>query len=84
MKIGTIIRNDWAGDRNPTKYFIYTGISGEYATGIALNNGNIKRLRFGKKDFVNDGKFVPVGYCGFADLIKADLMKYQPAKEATK
>ena len=26
MKIGTIICNHWAGENNPVKYFIYTGL----------------------------------------------------------
>lgn len=73
MKIGTIVVNHWAGDGNPSKYFIYTGTKGKYATGIFLNNGNLEKINYYANDFKNREVFEPVGYCNGFDIIKEDL-----------
>jgi hypothetical protein len=73
MKIGTIIRNDWAGDKNPGKYFVYCGIVGKYATGVYVENGKLVDIKFNKYAFKNDGKFVDVGHCDFIGYIKGEL-----------
>ncbi len=73
VKIGTIVLNHWAGEGNPSKYFIYTGIKGKYATGIFLNNGKLETANYYKKDLLDSGKFEPVGYCNGFDIMKEDL-----------
>ena len=73
MKIGTIVLNHWAGQNNPAKYFIYTGIKGKYATGIFLNNGKLERVTCYATDFRNKEIFEPVGYCKGFDIMKEDL-----------
>jgi hypothetical protein len=73
MKIGTIIKNEWASDGNPTQYSIYTGVKGKYATGLVFVNGRLEPIRYYKKDFSDETKFVPVGYCNGFDIIKQAL-----------
>ena len=73
MKIGTIVCNHWASDDNPIKYFIYTGIKGRYATGIALIEGKLERLNCYASDFKDREVFEPVGYCNAFDIIKEEL-----------
>ena len=45
MKTGTIICNHWAGESNPIKYFVYTGIKNGYGTGLYLKDGKLKEVR---------------------------------------
>ena len=80
MKIGTIIKNNWASEGNPAKYFIYTGIEGKYATGVCLAPaGRLEKVLYYKDDFrdayTHEGEkvFESVGYCDGFDIIKADL-----------
>ena len=73
MRIGTIIRNDWASDRNPIKFFIYDGVAGKYINGLAIVDGKIERIQYYKKDFAESGKFVEVGFCDFKQYIKNHL-----------
>jgi hypothetical protein len=75
MKLGTIICNHWASDDNPTKYFIYTGMQGEYATGICFIDGKIDKLKFYANDFRKSEVFEPVGYCKAFEIMKEDLKK---------
>ncbi len=75
MKIGTIINNHWAGDSNPGKYFIYTGIVGEYGTGVYLDNGELKKIKYYKRDIQRSEEFEPIGYCKAFDIMKEDLKK---------
>lgn len=80
MRIGTIVKNGWAGEGNPLKYFIYTGVSGKYATGISLENGRLIKIRYYKKDLkeTRDGEdvFQIVGYSTGIDLLKEDLKRF--------
>ena len=77
MKIGTIINNHYAGYGNPSKYFIYTGIVGDLATGIYLDGHKLKQTRYTKNDFQNSGKFEKVGYSETFDIAKNDLEKFK-------
>ena len=43
MKIGTILKNNWAGKGNPIKYFIYLGTSGDYIKGLYCVDGKQKK-----------------------------------------
>lgn len=72
MRIGDIVRNDWASDKNPIRFFIYTGIKGKYAFGICVTENGIEETRYYKEDVETD-KFVVVGRCEYQDLIKKDL-----------
>lgn len=73
MKIGTIIKNNWAGDKNPSKYFIYTGIEGKYATGLSLVGGKLKKVKYYKRDFDGKEAFETVGYSKGFDMLKESL-----------
>lgn len=75
MKKGTIIRNHWAGENNPGRYFIYMGISGRYAVGIQYIDGKLQKVNYYKSDFADKEKFEPVGYCNAFDVMKADIEK---------
>lgn len=73
MKVGAIIRNHWAGDSNPVRYFIYTGIKGRYATGIYLSDNKLTTVDYLAKDFEDRETFEVVGYCSGFSIMKADL-----------
>lgn len=74
MKLGTIIKNNWAGSKNPTKYFVYTGVKGEHATGMCVVNGKIETQNYYKRDVLNDREnFEIVGYCDYIEFIKNAL-----------
>lgn len=73
MKIGTIICNHWAGDKNPYKYFIYLGIEGKYAKGVALYRNKLEKVSYYARDFNNREVFEPVGYCEGLEIMKKDL-----------
>ncbi|KAK9679516.1 hypothetical protein QE152_g40017 [Popillia japonica] len=75
VKKGTIIHNHWAGDKNPTKYFIYTGISGRYANGINWDGKELSKVSYYKEDLADKTMFEPVGYCNAFDIMKADLKR---------
>ena len=76
MRKGTIIRNHWASDKNPTRYFIYMGIKGRFAEGIELVDGKLNTVRYHKEDFLNSEAFEKVGYCIAFDILKSDLKKF--------
>lgn len=84
MKIGTIIKNHWAGgENNPARYFIYTGIKGRYVTGICLEGNRLGKIEFYKSDVKkNPETFETVGYCKAFDIMKEDL-KEEHAKGVT-
>ena len=84
MKIGTIICNHWAGDTNPNKYFIYTGIKGEYATGITLYENKLEKIGYYASDFKNHEVFEPVGYSDGLDIMKKDLKILQDKAQKKK
>ena len=73
VKLGTIIKNKWAGEGNPSKYFIYTGIKGDYATGFYIKNNVAKKIKFYKKDFQKEAIFVEVGFSNYMEIAKNDL-----------
>jgi len=76
MKIGTIIRNHWAGKDNPMRYFIYLGTSGNYVNGVAINSsGKLYKCSYRKHDFDKRNIFEPVGYCEGIEIMKNDLKK---------
>ena len=73
MKIGTIICNHWAGENNPVKYFIYTGIKNGYGTGLYLQDGKLIELRVYKKDIEEAANFEPIGISKGFEVIKDEL-----------
>lgn len=76
MRIGTIICNGWASDYNPTKYFIYLGVRGQYVQGLAYDKGKLTKIFFHKKDFQNREMFRVVGYCEGINIIKKTLKEF--------
>lgn len=75
LKIGTIVCNHWAGENNPSRYFIYAGTSGKYANGISYYGGKLNKEQYYAKDLKDKIMFEPVGYCNAFDAMKADLQK---------
>lgn len=73
MKKGTIIRNHWAGDNNPMRYFIYTGSSGSCVNGIALVSRQLRKAQYYKTDFNNRDIFEIVGQSKGFDILENDL-----------
>ena len=78
FKQGDIIRNRWAGEENPTRFFVIWKIYGKRASVIELING---RLYFEWYSYNNvyelfhDGQpaFVKVGQTRAFELMKQDL-----------
>lgn len=82
MRKGMLIRNCSASDRNPQRYFIYTGISGKYANGLTFDSkGQLEKIYFNKYDFLQEGFFEPVGYSKGFDILKEDLKKLYVSSE---
>lgn len=79
MKIGSIVLNKWAGENNPIRYFIYTGMTAKYANGIVCVDGQLRKTQFYKHDFLNSGMFEEVGYCNTFDIMKQDLRRAHEA-----
>jgi hypothetical protein len=81
LKIGTIVRNHWASEDNPTKHFIYTGISGELATVISYDGKKLINNKYYKNDLKDTEKYEPVGYCEAFDIMKKDLINWNKRAE---
>lgn len=76
MEIGSMMINHSAGKDNPLRYFIYTGIDGEFATGIYLTSKmKLGKVNYMKKDIKDPSKFEVVGYSKAFDVMKVDLVK---------
>lgn len=73
MRKGTIIRNHWASENNPSRFFIYTGADGRFANGIELVDGKLNTVRYYKVDFRNKDIFEPMGHCKAFDIMKNEL-----------
>ncbi len=77
MKIGTVVKNHYAGKNNPTKYFIYLGISGKYADVIDIHcDGKLHKGRYYKESLKDKTKYEEVGYCNFLDIAKQTLIEH--------
>lgn len=78
FKQGDVIRNRWAGENNPTRYFIVWKIYGKKVSIIELRNN---KLNFEKDSYTDvyelfhDGEpaFVKVGHTGAFELMREDL-----------
>lgn len=80
MKIGTILLSHVAGKNNPHRYFIYTGIVGDYATGIVTYKGKLDKIKYYKKNFkewVASGDFEAVGYSEGFSILREDLERQE-------
>lgn len=76
MKIGTILKNNWAGKGNPVAYFIYLGTSGDYIKGLYCVDGKLKKARYYKKN-MKTGMIEEAGYSEGINILKQDLIKMQ-------
>ena len=75
MKIGAIMINHSAGKSNPLKYFIYTGVEGEFTTGVYVTSKmQLGKVHYMKKDIKDTDKFEVVGYSKAFDILKEDLI----------
>jgi len=78
MKCGDIFRNHWAGESNPTRYFVFIRNNGEYSQVVSLNGNN--ELAFGRyysRDLKNDTEhFEVVGHLPLRKIITDELHKF--------
>lgn len=73
MKCGDVVRNGWAGERNPGKFFVYIGRSGKYAKGIAFNGkGNLQWNEY-YSDSLKTDMYQVVGHVPIREIIKQAL-----------
>ena len=76
MKCGDIVRNHWAGERNPTRYFIYLKNNGKYSEVINFDGKKLRRGKYYNSSFKeNPDKFVVVGHINLIGFIKTPLME---------
>lgn len=73
MKKGTIIRNHWAGENNPTRFCIYLGTSGRYVNVLELANGKLRKGQYYKSHFKDREVFEIVGHTQGFEVLKNDL-----------
>lgn len=86
FKQGDILRNRWAGEKNPIRYFIVWKIYGKKVAVVELINN---RLNFNKSSYrdvyelYHDGKpaFVKVGHTGAFELMREDLKIFLKVEE---
>lgn len=82
MKCGDIVRNNWAGEGNPTKYFIFIKNNGKYAQVVDFDGKRIRTSRYYMSDLKNiktthEGKpaYEVIGHIDLVDFIKAPLLE---------
>jgi len=77
MKIGTIMKNRFASNVNPRKYFVYIGVDGKYVTGIYLDDDNkLGGVRYCKDDLRNGEMLEVVGYTEAFEIMRSDLKSF--------
>ena len=78
LKCGDIIKNSWASDRNPTRYFIFIEYSGKYAKCITLTGKGsaVRWARYYASELKNnsDGAFEVVGHLPVKESIAKALL----------
>lgn len=72
LKCGDIVKNGWAGDGNPIRYFIFVESSGRYIKVLHVEGDN--RLHWGRYYATDirdnpDGKFEVVGHIPLKETI---------------
>lgn|GEM_PF-1970610 len=76
MKCGDIVRNYWAGDKNPTRYFVYLKNEGKYTSAISFDGKRLRKAQYYSDHIKKEpDKFVVVGYIDLIDYIKAPLLE---------
>lgn len=81
MKKGDIVKNNWAGDGNPTKIFIYTGLADKYGYGIYLDGGSWRKTRFFRSDLRKYPEIYQViGHSEGWELMKKELKEISNEK----
>jgi len=80
LQLGTIVKNGYAGDRNPGKVFMVMGISGPYVKVISKDiNGELCWDRYRKSDIEDpEGKFENIGFLPIGEII---LTAFKKAEE---
>ena len=80
MRVGTIIKNNWASKENPNKYFIYAGTKGIYANGLCVEKGKVVNVRIYKTDIDDERMFERIGYCDYIGYLKEEIEKAKRSK----
>ena len=62
MKCGDIVRNHWAGEENPTKYFIFIKNSGKMTKVIHFDGKRLKTGNYYSYSLKEPGKYEVVGH----------------------
>jgi len=76
MKCGDIVRNYWAGDENPTRYFVYLKNDGRYTSAISFDGKRLRKAQYYSDHIKKEpDKFVVVGHVDLVDYIKAPLLE---------
>ena len=76
FRVGDIILNEWAGERNPTRYSMVFKKSGRYVYCWYIESKNrIGQCRLLAQDLKNndDGKFSIIGHCDIFVKIRESL-----------
>lgn len=82
MKCGDIVKNNWAGEGNPTKYFIFIKNNGKYAKVVNYDGKNLRNAQYYMSDLKNiktthDGKpaYEIIGHIDIIGLLKTPLLE---------
>lgn len=78
MKCGDIVRNHWAGENNPIRYFIFIRNEGKYSQVVHIHGNNkLATGRYYSSDLKNDTEhFKVVGYLPLKQIILESLRKF--------
>jgi len=80
LQLGAIVKNGYAGDRNPGKVFVVMEISGRYVKVISKDiNGELCWDRYRKSDIEEpEGEFENIGFLPIEEII---LTAFKKAEE---
>ena len=76
MKCGDIVRNYWASDKNPIRYFVYIKNEGKKTKVIDWSGDRLEWSRYYTDDLHDTEKFVVVGHVPIKQILKDALMRY--------
>lgn len=85
MKIGTVLKNEYARKDSPSRYMIYTGTDGRYINTVYAYSGKIEKGKYSKQ-IVGYGKEIhPIGQSDVLEkmvcLLEDELTEYAKAGE---
>ena len=75
FKCGDIVRNHWAGDINPTKYFVFIKNNGKVCEVIDFDGKRLRKGSYYTDDLAKgDGKFEKIGHLDLIGFLKTPLV----------